>query len=247
MSCFAVFSNWIVDGCAALIDSLPANCSLCGGLCHASSLCPRCVASLPRPRQVCKRCGLELPASPEEEACGFCALHAPIIERSLSLLRYESPADHLIAGFKFHQRLADGKTLALLLAEHLGQHYKGDFPDLIIPVPLHLKRWQQRGYNQALEISKIIARQCRIDLAARLIERNKMTAPQTSLPSAAARRRNLSKAFVVLEPEALRGVERVAIVDDVITTMATVDALSKCLNQAGVKHIHAWSLARAAR
>ena len=262
------FSNWIVDGCSALLSALPANCSLCGQICPGTSLCDRCIDVLPYPGSVCRRCGLDFSNTDSETdeatdnhageaiggmlkgqvACAYCAVHNPAVLRSLSLLRYEAPADRLISGFKYHRQFADGKTLATLLARKIMTQYAGtELPELVIPVPLHLSRWRHRGFNQALEISKTLGRHCSIELAPRLIVRTRKTLPQTEMTSASARRRNLSRAFSLIDAGSLAGVSRVAVVDDVITTMATINAVAKCLQAAGVEEVHAWSLARASR
>ena len=248
MSALTTFSNWLVEGCHALLAAIPANCSLCSQVSAGASLCPPCIDSLPYTTHVCQRCGLSLTMASEDKECGYCAVYEPQVERSLSLLRYEPPADRLISGFKYRGRFADGKTLAILLAERIREQYgRDELPELLIPVPLHLSRWRQRGYNQALELSKTVSKRCGIRVAPRLLVRTKQTLPQTEMTSAAARRRNLARAFTVPDPGLISGISRVAIMDDVITTLATANSAAAALRLAGVREVHAWSLARALR
>jgi len=163
-------------------------------------------------------------------------------------LHYRDPVDRLIAGFKFHARFADGRSLALVLADTLAAVYQNDdMPELILPMPLHGRRWRQRGYNQALEIARVVCRSLELPWRATAVTRQRATAAQTSLQSVAARRRNVAGAFRVVRPEFLQDCRHVAIVDDVITTMATVNVLATCLQQHGIVRVDAWSLARASR
>ncbi len=247
-----VFSNWIMSQARELLDALPVDCSLCGQLSRGDSLCDRCIASLPRQRQPCLRCGLELPRqgglATTTEHCAYCAVHSPAIDRCIALLRYGSPVDRLVSGFKYHARFADGRTLTKLLAERINSAVAGsDLPELLIPVPQHPARWRERGFNQAKEIGDLLSSRFNIPLAARLVIRRKATETQTALPSAAARRRNLAGAFSISSPAELAGRQHVAIVDDVITTLSTVNALASCLRRGGVARIDCWCLARAER
>ncbi len=246
-----IFSNWIVARVSALCAAIPANCSLCGQICKRSSVCARCISALPRLRQPCRRCALEqttVTSVNSTESCGFCAANEPAIERCYSLLKYCTPADRLILRFKYQGNLADGKSLALLLAEHITARVSSDdLPELLIPVPLHLSRWQERGFNQALELSNTLSKVCNIPTRADLVVRTRMTGTQTTMPNADARRRNLRGAFRVRSPDELSEIKHVAIVDDVITTLATVDSLARCLRNAGIERVDAWCLARATR
>ena len=248
MHAFTTFSNCLVKSCAWLVGVTPANCSLCAQLCYGSSLCDRCSDALPRQGNACSACGLPLSGAGEGATCGYCAVHAREIDRCISLALYQPPLDRLISGFKYHGRFADGKTLARLLAEKIVLNYAHDqLPQLLVPVPLHITRWRTRGYNQALEISRTLARELRIPIDPRQAARIKATVAQTALTSATARRGNRAHAFTLRRPTALRGISRIAIIDDVITTMATVNSLARSFRQAGVSDVHAWSLARATR
>ncbi|MGH8282488.1 MAG: ComF family protein [Gammaproteobacteria bacterium] len=144
--------------------------------------------------------------------------------------------------FKFNGDLATGRLLGELLADYLAASEAAK-PDLLIPVPLHATRLKERGFNQALELARPVARHLRLPMDWELCTRNKNTAIQSKL-DAVERQRNLRDAFSVRQ--SLQGAE-VAVLDDVVTTGATVAALSKTLKQAGAATVRVWSLARAAR
>jgi ComF family protein len=116
-----------------------------------------------------------------------------------------------------------------------------DYPEALIPVPLHPNRLRERGFNQALELARPIASQLNIPLAADLCRRVRATPNQTQL-AANKRRSNVRRAFEI-KTQKLPG--HVAIIDDVITTGSTVEELAYRLNRAGVKQVEVWSLARA--
>lgn len=252
MPLLKTFSNWIIHAAQHLGDRVPADCSLCGRTCLHYSLCRECLETLPRTRRPCRRCGLELPDNRRVNAaavsCAYCAVHNPEIDGCTSLLHYRTPVDRLISGFKYHGRFADGRTLAKLLAMQIERQIpQHELPQLLVPVPLHLSRWRKRGFNQALEIAQTLSNQCGLVTAPRLVVRTKATAAQTTVSGAAARLRNLKRAFAASSPERLNGVAHVALVDDVITTMSTVNSLASCLKSAGVGRVDAWCLARAER
>lgn len=260
-----IFSNCFIN---SILDAVPGDCELCGQRAFGLNLCTLCIESLPRTPSPCPRCGLaQLTAADakhnakysakhsaehntelSEARCGFCAVRQPAIDQCISLLSYEAPVKQLVSRFKFHEKFATGRSLSLLLTDKIKEHYEHCIlPEGIIPVPLHPSRWRQRGYNQAMEIGRVISQELQIRLATNAVQRIKATEAQTTLTSSAARRRNLAGAFAVKNRAQLRNYKHIAIVDDVITTMSTIDALAKLLRKAGVERIDAWSLARAQR
>jgi len=120
-------------------------------------------------------------------------------------------------------------------------------PELLLPVPLHRIRLRSRGYNQASEIAKHISAVCNIRLHRRLLARTRDTRPQTEIGTAKKRLVNLQGAFLVKAPAALENVKSVAIIDDVVTTMATVTAATIALQNAGIAQVEVWCIARASR
>jgi len=205
------------------------NCYLCRGAAHGL-LCAACDADLPRLAPVrCPRCALE---SPRGEVCGRCLSEAPHYDATIAVLSYEFPADALVHALKFRGELA----LAGLLGGMLSQKISNDEIDCAIPVPLSAARLRTRGYNHAAEIARHLP--AKPDLA--LCVRSRDTPPQMDLPYD-ERRRNVRGAFRCTR--ALAG-ERVAVVDDVMTTGATLDEIAKVLKEAGASRVANWVVAR---
>lgn len=173
--------------------------------------------------------------------CGGCLRHEPPFAGAWAPFRYEHPLDLLEARFKFHADLAAGRVLSALMIERAAADAPPR-PELLIPVPLHSARLRERGYNQALELAQPLARAFAIPLRADLLVRTRATPPQTGL-DAKTRRRNLRGAFALAEGTALP--EHVALIDDVMTTGATLRECARVLRRAGVARVDVWALARA--
>ena len=217
---------------------LPLRCLLCGAAgAHGVDLCADCAAELPRNRSCCARCAL--PLAVPAALCGACQRHAPPWDAAWAPFRYGWPLDRLEARFKFGRDLAAGRALATLWQRETMPLPR---PDLLLPVPLHRTRLRQRGYNQALELAQPLARQLGIPLRRDALLRTRGTAAQTEL-DAVARRRNVRGAFALRAGIALPA--HVAILDDVMTTGATLAECARVLRQAGVQRVDAWALARA--
>jgi ComF family protein len=194
-------------------------------------LCAACDCDLPRlaaPR--CPRCALD---SPRGEVCGRCLTEPPHYDATSAALAYEFPADTLVHALKFRGELALAGFLGRLLEETL----ETNAVDRVVPVPLSAARLRQRGYNHAAEIARHVARG-RLDLA--LCERNRETPPQMELPFA-ERRRNVRGAFRCTR--ALAG-ESIAVVDDVMTTGATLNEIAAVLKAAGAARVVNWVVTR---
>ncbi len=190
------------------------------------------------------QCALRLPGSATR--CGACLRRGPDapVRRTSAAVDYGFPWDGLVTGFKFHGRLDLVGALASLLDRRLPAHEAGTTPDLVLPIPLSEQRLRERGYNQAWELARRLARWRRLDADARLLLRIRDTAHQLGL-SEAERAANLKGAFLV-EPrrrQQLQG-RRVALVDDVMTSGATLEEAARCLLAAGATQVHAWVVAR---
>lgn len=206
------------------------SCYLCRGS-ATSLLCAACDGDLPRlapPR--CPRCALD---SPRGEVCGRCLRDSPHYDATFAALAYDFPADALVQALKFRGELA----LAGLLGEVLLKSIPENPIDCIIPVPLSAARLRERGYNPAAEIAKRLGRG-RVDLTACV--RSRDTPAQMDLPFA-ERRRNVRGAFACTRP--LDGAS-VAVVDDVMTTGATLDEIAGALKKAGAGRVENWVVAR---
>ena len=171
--------------------------------------------------------------------CGHCQKYPPAYNTSQIPHLYAAPLKQLITQLKFHGDL----TFASLLSQSFLNSLKprvNNKPDCIIPVPLHRQRLQERGFNQALELARIIARQLNIPLDYSLCLRSKVTPYQSGL-SAKQRKQNLKNAFKVTRPHSYK---HVVIFDDVVTTGTTVNELAKQLKLSGVETIEVWAIAR---
>ena len=209
-------------------------CFLCRGDAEgARVLCAACDADLPRlATPSCPRCAL-----PSEGAalCGRCLAQPPRYDATCAALEYRFPADVLVQALKFRGELA----LAPLLAECLAARIPADAAvDLAMPVPLSAARMRLRGYNQAMEIARALGAPARLEPT--LCERLRDTAAQTDLPLA-ERVRNMRGAF---RCERMLDGLTVAVIDDVMTSGATLDAIAATLKRAGAARVVNWVVAR---
>lgn len=218
---------------------LPRHCVLClaadpSGL----NLCPACRDDLPWLTNTCPRCALPMPRP--EQLCGACQQHPPRFDTGTALFQYAPPIDRLLLQLKFAAGLHHAHLFAALLATRLAESPK---PDCIIPIPLHPSRQRERGFNQAVEIARPLAKQlgCHLDL--RTCIRTRPT-PSQALLSASQRRSNLRGAFALTRPLQAR---HIALVDDVMTTGSTLNALSNLLRHAGAERLDVWVCARTCR
>jgi ComF family protein len=227
---------------------VPTTCLLCGCGLRGELLCSGCEMDLPhlaRAEHLCQQCAL--PLSAEAGFCGHCLHKPPAFSHSVIPFSYQHPLDYLIHRFKYRRQLPCGKALALALGAFIQHHYDehpDEWPDVIIPVPLHWLRRLQRGFNQAEVIGAELAQQLHIPLETHVCKRSKRTPSQKGL-SRAERQDNLRKAFTVSAESAhkIRG-KCVALLDDVVTTTATARELSNLLVQQGARAVHIWALAR---
>jgi ComF family protein len=191
------------------------------------------MAALPWSRDPCPRCGLAKPVAHCPRLGGPWRL-----DRIVAPFEYRPPLDGYVHGLKYRGARALGRTLGLLVAAALRADEKR--LDALVAVPLHPARLRMRGYNQALEIARTIGRELRLPVLQSGIRRPHSATPHTT-QSAAGRRQSAADAFVI--DRALDGA-RIAIVDDVLTTGATANALAAALRSAGAVRCEAWVVAR---
>lgn len=219
-------------------------CILCRGSAQPGlDICAACEKDLPYAKHLCERCGafLENVAARKALYCGACLNKKLPFEKVLAIFYYQQPISRLLPALKFRNRLVYAKLLGSLMGDALKKHYENEpWPGLIIPVPLHLKRLRERGFNQALELAKPIAANLKIPLDRSSCLRIKHTVAQTSL-HIAARRKNLTNAFNCKKRFTQK---HVAIIDDVLTTGSTVRTFSKTLRKFGVEKIDVWCCAK---
>ena len=210
---------------------------------HRSGLCSACRDALPRNARPCRVCALPMPETASADAkCGACLSRSPAFDAVLAPFRYEYPVSDLIAALKFGHRLAAGRVLGQLLTEHIAP-LADSRPDCVIPVPLHPLRLRQRGFNQATELARVVTRLLDLPLSTSTVERVAATPAQAGLKRR-QRLRNLAGAFACRDPHPPA---HVALIDDVVTTGATAEALAQMLKRAGVARVDVWAVARTPR
>ena len=219
----------------------------CGGVLAEFDLCANCAAGLPVLMRCCRRCAEPLPGNDNAAlVCGACLRTPPRYHTTHCAFSYRHPVDHLIRALKYHGRLSHARVLGQALAcSLLGQFEPAGAmrPEALIPVPLARARFNERGFNQAIEIAKTLQACLRIPVRADVVARVRNTREQADLHRN-ERRKNVRGAFAVRAPLDIR---HVAIVDDVVTTGSTVNELARVLKRAGAVRIDVWAVARAAR
>ncbi|MEN1960376.1 ComF family protein [Luteimonas sp. MJ246] len=171
--------------------------------------------------------------------CSACQHAPPPLTQTHATFLYGFPLDRLLPRLKFHRDLAAGRLLAQAMAASLSRHA---LPDALVPVPLHRSRLRERGFNQALELARPLGRMLGVPVRGDFLLRTRKTAPQSRL-DAEARAGNLRDAFetgVRATPP-----PHVVLVDDVMTTGATLHAAADALFDVGVERVDAWICARA--
>lgn len=220
--------RWRVGATSPL---LPQQCALCAAPAGASLVCAACNAALPRLPSCCPLCALPSPAG---APCGACLKRAPPFAATRAAFGYAFPVDRLLHALKYRSALPYVEFLADALADAVAPG-----PELVVPMPLHPARQRERGFNQAQELARHVSRRLRIPLAAGLV-RTRDTPVQAG-SSKAARRRNVRGAFA---PLPAIGGRRVALVDDVMTTGATLAEATRAALAGGARSVEAWVVAR---
>ena len=237
---------------------LPARCLICGQVpAPDSGLCRHCTTELFQPQAQpswrCRRCGIRLirfqlaglkPSSPKDGAldCAKCIQRKPFFSQCVCAVDFNPAASNLVNQLKHQGRLTAVVPIAAAMTAAIRAHYGPtlDEIDCVIPVPLHAYRLRTRGFNQAIEIAKPIGKELKLPIQNNLCVRQVNTRQQ-QLTGKKARQDNLRDAFSVTHP--LKG-KRIVIIDDVVTTGATANALSKALLLAGASRCDVWCFAR---
>ena len=216
---------------------LAQDCLLCQAASGGQLLCAACARELPSIGSGCPRCAA--PGNGNAE-CGACIADPPHYDASCAAFVYAHPVDALIQALKYGGQLALAGWFAQALRRRIGA--AGGI-DLIVPLPLHPTRLAERGFNQSAEIAKRVSRLSGIAMDAQLARRVRNTAPQTALPWR-ERASNIRRAFAC--DADLSGLS-IAVVDDVMTTGATLDEFARTLKQRGAARVENWVVARTAR
>jgi ComF family protein len=233
----SIFNKKNLNNSLILRHLLPDQpCVLCGDM-SRDIWCDACDAAMPYLNAPhCPVCALP---TPQGELCGHCLKNPPAFSRTLAVFGYRFPADHLIQLMKYREQLALSRAFAEKFVHRLD---RSNLPDCLIAMPLHPSKLQSRGFNQAQLIAAPIANLLDIPLLSLACRRLRDTPSQTSLPWK-ARSKNMRGAFAC---EMDFSGKHVALVDDVLTTGASMNALAEAVQQRGAGAISAWVIARTA-
>jgi ComF family protein len=236
-------------GRRALDFVLPPVCLRCRTLVSdPQSLCANCWSELKfLAEPLCACCGLPFPhALGEGVKCAACMTRPPVFNRARAALAYDDISRDLILPLKHADRLEAatifGRWMSNAAADLIGEC------DTLIPVPLHWRRLAKRRYNQAAVLAHAIAKQHRLRVDTVSLQRPNASISQGEMPSARARLKNVARAFTVSDAQKGRiAGARILLVDDVLTTGATLNACAKALKRAGAASVSAVTLARVVR
>jgi ComF family protein len=223
--------------------AMPQRCTLCVADAGAGLLCGDCTARLPRVAAACPGCALP---SADGRLCGACVAHPPPWSRAIAAFVYAFPADRLLIELKYGGRIAladwAGKSLAMAVRVSLASRQPPACPDRVVALPLSPARQRERGFNQAREIAARVAAAVGLPLSAPLL-RTGGAVPQAAL-AWKERAKNVRGAFAA--DRDVRGA-RIALVDDVLTTGATLAEATRTLRRAGAADVECWVVARTLR
>ncbi|HEX5364215.1 MAG TPA: ComF family protein [Gallionella sp.] len=235
----SIISDAYLNICAMIGRALPAQpCVLCGIMSRNGLWCTACNRTLPYlDGPHCPICALPTPHS---ERCGHCLSHPPEFNRTAAAFAYAYPLDQLIQAMKYREQLALAHAFATRLTPRIDRNH---LPDYIIPMPLHPEKLRARGFNQSLLLAAAIARELNLALLPHACQRVRDTPPQSALPWK-DRKKNVRDAFRCdLD---LSG-KHIALVDDVLTTGASLNALTAAIKARGATEVSAWVVARTIR
>ncbi len=215
---------------------LPETCTLCGAATPGALLCAPCAEALPGNAPACPGCALP---SPLGLPCAACQRRPRAFDAAFAAFVLASPVQQGIHALKYRAHFGQGQLLGRAFARRW-QARGGSPPTLLIPVPLHWRRQWWRGYNQSLLLAQVIGRELHLAVDATAAVRPRATADQIG-QTAIERRRNLKGAFVV-SPRVAG--QHLTLIDDVMTTGATLEELARACKAAGAARVEAWAIAR---
>ena len=233
----------------AILDILfPPLCHICRAFIPAAGnihLCASCREGItPVVSPLCDLCGVPFATTDGiDHRCGHCCTVPPRFTAARTALLFDGPVRDLIHRFKYDRRVQLSRPLGLLTAEALAPWVTAAAADLVMPVPLHIRRLRQRGFNQAVLLGQVLAREWCLPLDRTTLRRIRWTEPQINL-AADQRAANVRGAFAVKDPPRVEG-RSIILVDDVYTTGSTVVECSRVLRGAGAAEVRVVTVARA--
>ncbi len=219
---------------------LPPRCILCGekGM-ENRDLCEMCYSELPKNTPRCYQCASHFISSNSIGLCPNCLTNSPAFDETFAPFLHHRAIRYLILQLKFHQHYPSARLLGNLMADYLQKTV--ELPDCIIPVPLHKNRYRERGFNQSIEIARVISQRLNLPLDIHSCIRHRDTAHQVGL-TGEERHDNIKNAFSISPTFKAK---HVAIIDDVMTTGSTVHELAFALKTAGCHRVQIWVCAKA--
>jgi ComF family protein len=232
----SILRNYFLNIRAGFKQILPAQpCVLCGSMSQDGLWCAACDATLPYFSAAhCPVCALPTPGG---EVCGHCLSQPPLFTRTTAVFGYAFPLDKLIQSMKYGEQLALANAFAKKLVQRIE---KSNLPDYVIAMPLHPAKLRERGFNQSLLLAATVARELNLKLLPDTCQRVRDTPPQSALPWK-ERKKNVRNAFHCGMD--LTG-KRIVLVDDVLTTGASMNALAEAVSKKGAIEISTWVVAR---
>lgn len=227
-----------------ILDTLlPRHCILCGLASGAANVCPPCSEELPRISHSCFKCGLPLTTADDRD-CDRCRKFPVPWDSAAAALLYTFPVDQLVRRFKFSRNLAGGQVLAQEMIRAV-RNRGIPMPDTLVPVPLHRSRFLTRPFNQSEVLARHIGKALNLPVSTHLLYRNRRTRAHSGL-DAASRRLNIKGAFRLRKPgKPGTKLRYLALVDDVLTTGATLTECTRTMKTSGVERVSVWVAARA--
>ncbi len=219
---------------------IPPYCILCGAKgTENRDLCEACYLELPKNTPRCYQCASDFTKSDSVSLCSRCSTNSPAFDETFAPFLHDRAIRHLIIQLKFHHHLPSARLLGNLLADYLEK--TAELPDCIIPVPLHKNRYRERGFNQSIEIARILSKRLNIKLDIHSCIRHRDTEHQVGL-TGEQRNENIKNAFSISRNF---NAKHVAIIDDVMTTGSTVHELALALKMSGCQRVQIWVCAKA--
>ena len=233
----------------ALLDIIyPPLCHVCKtyipepGSIHICTACADKIVPVVSPR--CTVCGIPFNTGDGiDHVCGACATSPRPFVSARAAVRFGGPAQELIHRLKYGKKVHLSRPLGLIAVGHLAGFLEETGVEMIVPVPLHVKRLRERGFNQAVLLAGYLARSRRIPISRDNLRRIRWTEPQVSL-SPEERVKNVRGAFAVKKPGLFEG-RKLVLVDDVYTTGSTVSECARVLKRAGAGEVYVATVARA--